>query len=245
MLEIVERNAHVRPRQALFEIGPVFLGSEEGVLPDEVLKLVIVLTGPRSLATWQTADQLPMDFFDLKGVLAALFEDLHLHDVSYEPCEHPSFHPGKCARVLLGDRQAGVFGELHPLLHERYDFPETPVIAAAMELQVILDRVPEKHYLSDVPSFPPVLEDLAFVLTEDIPAERVRQLIFESGKPLVAEVRLFDLYRGEQIGEGKKSLAYSIVYQAPDRTLTDDEVAKVRGRIIRQLDTELGAKLRS
>jgi phenylalanyl-tRNA synthetase beta chain len=245
MLEIVERNAHVRPRQALFEIGPVFLGSEEDVLPDEVLKLGVVLTGPRSLTSWQAADQSPMDFFDLKGVLAALFEDLHLEDVSYEPHEHPSFHPGKCARVLLGGRQVGVLGELHPLVHERYDFPETPVVAATIELEDILAKVPERHHLSDVPSFPPVLEDLAFVVAEEIPAEKVRQLILKSGKPLVAEVRLFDLYRGEQIGERRKSLAYSIVYQAPDRTLTDDEVAKVRGRIIKQLGEEMGAKLRS
>ncbi len=245
MLEIIERNTHIRPRQALFEIGPVFLGSEEGVLPDEVLKLGVVLTGPRSLASWQAADQSPMDFFDLKGVLAALFEDLHLDHVSYEPHEHPSFHPGKCARVLLGDRQVGILGELHPLVHERYDFPETPVIAATIELELVLDKVPERHHLSDVPSFPPVLKDLAFVVAEEIPAEDVRQMILRSGKPLVTEVHLFDLFRGEQIGAGKKSLAYSIVYQAPDRTLTDEEVAKIRGRIIKQLDEEVEAKLRS
>jgi phenylalanyl-tRNA synthetase beta chain len=245
MLEIVERNAHVRSRQALFEIGPVYLTSEGGVLPDEVLKLVIVLTGPRALTSWQGADQSPMDFFDLKGILVALFEDLHLDAVSYQPCEHPSFHPGKCARVLLGDRQVGVVGELHPLVHERYDFLETPVVAAAMELHAILPHVPERYRLSEVPSFPPVLEDLAFVVSDDLPAERVRQLILNSGKPLVTEVRLFDLYRGEQIGDGKKSLAYSIVYQAPDRTLTDDEVAEVRAGIIKQLETKVGAKLRA
>lgn len=245
MLEIIERNAHVRSRLALFEIGPVFLGSEEGVLPDEVLKLVIALSGPRSMTTWQVADQSPMDFFDLKGILAALFEDLHLDAVSYEPCEHPSFHPGKCARVLLEDRQVGVFGELHPLVHERYDFPEMPVVAATLDLRPILDQVPERYPLSDVPAFPPVLEDLAFVVSDDLPAERVRQLILDSGKPLVTEVHQFDLYRGDQIGAGKKSLAYSIVYQAPDRTLTDDEVAKVRAGIIKQLETKIGAMLRS
>ncbi len=119
------------------------------------------------------------------------------------------------------------------------------MIAATIELEAILPKVPERHHLSDVPSFPPVLEDLAFVVAEEIPAENIRQMILKSGKPLVAEVHLFDLYRGEQIGEGRKSLAYSIVYQAPDRTLTDDEVAKVRERIIKQLGEEAGAKLRA
>jgi phenylalanyl-tRNA synthetase beta chain len=114
-----------------------------------------------------------------------------------------------------------------------------------MELHAILPHVPERYRLSEVPSFPPVLEDLAFVVSDDLPAERVRQLILNSGKPLVTEVRLFDLYRGEQIGDGKKSLAYSIVYQAPDRTLTDDEVAEVRAGIIKQLETKVGAKLRA
>jgi phenylalanyl-tRNA synthetase beta chain len=245
MLEIVERNAHVRDRLALFEIGPVFLGSEGGVLPDEVLKLVIALTGPRSLASWQAADQSPMDFFDLKGILAALFEDLHLDNVSYESCQHPTFHPGKCARVLLRGHQVGVFGELHPLVHERYDFQEAPVIAAALELDPILAEVPEQYHLGAVPSYPPVLEDLAVIVADDLPADQVRHLIFEAGEPLVTDVRLFDLYRGEQIGDGKKSLAYSIVYQSADRTLRDEEVAKVRERIIKKLEAKLGAELRS
>jgi phenylalanyl-tRNA synthetase beta chain len=245
VLEIVERNAHVRPRLALFEIGPVYLASEGGVLPDELLKLAITITGPRALQAWQGADETPMDFYDLKGILTALFEDLRVGNIGYESGNHPSFHPGKCARVLIGDRHVGVFGELHPLVCEQYDLPEYPLIAAEMDLQAILAEVPERYYLAHVPSFPPVLEDLAIVVQEDLPAENAQRLIYQAGKPLVVEVRLFDLYRGEQIEKGNKSLAYSIVYQAPDRTLTDEEVAQVRASIIQQLGSKLGAKLRS
>jgi len=245
VLEIVERNAHVRPRLALFEIGPVYLASEGGVLPDELLKLAITITGPRALQAWQGADETPMDFYDLKGILTALFEDLRVGNIGYESGNHPSFHPGKCARVLIGDRHVGVFGELHPLVREQYNLPEYPLIAAEMDLQAILAEVPERYYLAHVPSFPPVLEDLAIVVQEDLPAENAQRLIYQAGKPLVVGVRLFDLYRGEQIEKGKKSLAYSIVYQAPDRTLTDEEVAQVRASIIQQLGSKLGAKLRS
>ncbi len=245
VLEIVERNANVRPRLALFEIGPVYLGSEEGDLPEELLRLAIAITGPRAQASWQGADETPMDFYDLKGILAALLQDLRIEGVHYEPHEHPSFHPGKCARVLIGDRHAGVLGDLHPLVRERYDLPETPLVAAEMDLHAILAEVPERYHLAHVPSYPPVLEDLAFVVTEDLPAEQVQDLIYQAGKPLVVDVRLFDLYRGEPIQQGKKSLAYSIVYQAQDRTLTDEEVAKVRAKIIQQLEAKLGARLRS
>jgi phenylalanyl-tRNA synthetase beta chain len=245
VLEIVERNAHVRPRLALFEIGPVYLASEGGVLPDELLKLAITITGPRALQAWQGADETPMDFYDLKGILTALFEDLRVGNIGYESGNHPSFHPGKCARVLIGDRHVGVFGELHPLVREQYNLPEYPLIAAEMDLQAILAEVPERYYLAHVPAFPPVLEDLAIVVQEDLLAENAQRLIYQAGKPLVVQVRLFDLYRGEQIEKGKKSLAYSIVYQAPDRTLTDEEVAQVRASIIQQLGSKLGAKLRS
>ncbi|MCH8077464.1 MAG: phenylalanine--tRNA ligase subunit beta, partial [SAR324 cluster bacterium] len=91
---------------------------------------------------------------------------------------------------------------------------------------------------------PPVYEDLAFVVAEDVPAEQVRALIAQTGRPLVREVALFDLYRGEQAGPGRKSLAYALTYQADDRTLTDGEVAKVRGRIVKRLKKELDAELR-
>ena len=119
VLENAEYNARMRERLALFEIGPIFLSSEQGDLPDELQRLAILLAGPRSLPTWQPSDRTPLDFFDLKGILSGLLDGLHLPEVRYEPCEHPSFHPGKCARILSGEKQVGVFGELHPQVRER------------------------------------------------------------------------------------------------------------------------------
>jgi len=212
-------------------------------LPEEPLRLVIALSGPRSLPAWQGSDQEPMDFYDLKGLVDEFMTALHL-GLLYEPMEHPTFHPGKCARILIGERQVGVLGELHPKVGERYDLLEKPVVAAELDLDVILESIPEGHAVEPVPAFPPVLEDLAVVVDEKVQADEVEALLKRAGGHLLVDVKLFDLYRGEQIPEGKKSLAYSLVYQAPDRTLTDEEVAKVRARVIKKLESELGAKLR-
>jgi phenylalanyl-tRNA synthetase beta chain len=186
-----------------------------------------------------------MDFYDLKGILAGLFDGLHLQDVSYEPEEHPSFHPGKTARVLVGGVPVGVLGELHPLVREHYELPPAPLLAAELDLESIMPQVTSTYDARPVPAFPPVLEDLAVVVDEDLPAARVAAVIAAAGGELVFDVRLFDVYRSEALGAGKKSLAYSLTFQAPARTLTDDEVAQVRQRIIRRLEGELGAKLRS
>jgi phenylalanyl-tRNA synthetase beta chain len=245
LLEIVERNARTHPRQALFEIGPVYLASEEGALPDELPHLAIVLTGPRELPSWQGADTTTMDFYDLKGMLDALFQGLHIKGVHYEPVEYPSFHPGKSARILIGERQAGVLGELHPLVRQHYEIPETPLLASDLDLKIVMEAIPEIYEIQPVPVFPPVLEDLAIIVDNEIPAERVETVIWQAGGKILSEVRLFDIYRGEQIGAGKKSLAYNLIYQAIDRTLTDEEVLKTRQRIIRMLEKELNARLRS
>lgn len=245
MLEVVERNARLRERMALFEIGPVFLASEEGILPDEVSMLVIALTGTRDLPAWQGGDPGIMDFFDLKGILEALFSALHLDGIRYEPSEHPSFHPGKCARILLGERHLGTLGVLHPLVREHYELPETPLLAAECNLQTILATIQDRFSVAPVPSFPPALEDLAIIVDENIPGAQVEDVIRKAGGSSLSEVHLFDVYRGEQIGAGLKSLAYGLTYQASDHTLTDTEVLTLRQRIIRRLEQELDGRLRS
>jgi len=244
MLEIVERNARVRERISLFEIGPVYLVSEEGALPEEQLRLGITLTGPRALPTWHGHDAEPMDFYDLKGIIDTLLVGLGLETSRYEATDHPSFHPGKSARVLTGEKQVGLMGELHPKVRERYDLPETPMVVAELDMEVVLAVMKDQRSLRPVPIFPPVLEDLAVVVDETMPAEQVEEVIRRAGGRLLVEVALFDLYKGEQVGKGKKSLAYSLVYQASDRTLTDEEVASIRAKVIKKLGSELKAKLR-
>ncbi len=247
VLDILALNSRVRDRLALFEIGPVYLMREGEALPDEQLRLAIALTGPRDALAWQGSDRTPVDFFDLKGVIEALTEGLHLSGVTYEPDEagtHRTFMPGRTARLRLDGEFAGWLGELHPLVRKNFDIPDQAVLAADLDLKLLLSKVNERHVVSAVPEFPPVKEDIAVIVDEAIPGARVQAAIEAAGGALLAGVTLFDLYRGEQIGAGKKSLAYRLTYQAPDRTLTDAEAAKVRERIVRKLKEELGATLR-
>jgi phenylalanyl-tRNA synthetase beta chain len=116
---------------------------------------------------------------------------------------------------------------------------------ADFDLQAILELIPERYNVQPVSIYPPVLEDIAIVVDESIPAERVVNLIRQAGGQPVIDIRLFDVYRGDQIEPGKKSLAYSLTYQDPQRTLTDDEVSKIRQRILHHLEQDLGAHLRS
>ncbi|MEA1976645.1 MAG: phenylalanine--tRNA ligase subunit beta [Chloroflexota bacterium] len=245
VLEIVESNARFQERIAVFEIGPVYLSAEDGELPIEPLKLAIALTGPRALPSWREPSATEFDFYDLKGILEALFAGLKVGAVEYSPGQHPSFHPGKCARILIDGKQVGVMGELHPLVKERYNFQAFPLLAAELDVEAVIRAIPESIDVELVKTFPPVLEDLAIVVDDAIPAEQVLDVIRKSGGELLEDIRLFDLYRGEQIEAGKKSLAYALTYQALDRTLTDEEVAGLRKKIVKALEKELGAHLRS
>jgi phenylalanyl-tRNA synthetase beta chain len=249
VLDVAEHNSRLRNRLAFFEIGPIFLPSDANAgLPDELRRLGLVLSGTREPAGWQSADTEAMDFFDLKGVIDGMVHGLRLPDVRFEPTEHPTFHPGKCARVLVSGKQIGVFGELHPRVRESYDWPSTfkaAVLGAEFDLDLLLTLIPPLYQTENLPTFPPVLEDLALVVDETVPADKVEAFIRQTGGKLLAGVRLFDVFRSEALGAGKKSLAYSLTYQAPDHTLKDDEVKSLRNKIIKRLDMELGAKLRA
>ncbi len=245
VLEVVERNARVRDRLAVFEIGPIFLAAEDEPLPREASRLAMVLSGRREAAWWQAGESSMIDVYDLKGVVETLFLALHVPAAQFEVGEHPSFHPGKCARVVVAGVALGVVGELHPSLRQTYDLPEAPVVAADLDLEALLGLVPARRAVTPTPAFPPVLEDLAIVVEEAVPAESVEAVVRQAGGALLSEVRLFDLYRGEAIGAGRKSLAYALTYQAADRTLTDAEVAAQRKAIVRALAEKLGAQLRA
>lgn len=262
VLNVVERNARLRESLAMFEIGSVYIPSpstgsgQAANLPLEPRRLAFAITGRRYESAWDSKVGVKLDFYDLKGILEALIDALHL-DVTYVPAEHPSFHPGKCAAVILtagspstshpdAPRSAplGVFGELHPQVQENYDFT-APVLAADFDLDAILAAIPAGYPIRPVSEFPPVLEDIAVIVDEALPADKVEALIRQTGGKMLESARLFDLFRSEQIGPGKKSLAYALTYRSPDGTLTDKDAAGIRTRIIKRLETELGAKLRS
>jgi phenylalanyl-tRNA synthetase beta chain len=245
LLEIIERNARLRDRLAMFEIGPVFLAAEDEPLPRETSRLGVVMSGRREPASWQGGAASTVDVYDLKGVIEGLLQSVHVPEAKFESGEHPSFHPGKCARVIVAGQMLGILGELHPSLRQRYELPETAVVAADLDMDALLGLIPPRHNVTPTPAFPPVLEDLAIVVEEGVPAASVEEILRQAGGALLAEVRLFDLYRGEAIGAGKKSLAYGLTYQAADRTLTDTEVAALRKTMVRALAERLGAVLRT
>jgi phenylalanyl-tRNA synthetase beta chain len=152
-------------------------------------------------------------------------------------------HPGKAAEVSLSGQVVGVFGELHPSVKEKYDVGDSPVIVADFDLEKLRTLNPV-YDVVPVSEFPPVYEDIAVIVDESVPASRVEALIRQTGGKTLTKVHLFDVYRGEQIGTGKKSLAYSLTYQS-DKTMTDAEAAAIRNKIVKRLEHEVGAKLRS
>lgn len=250
VLNVVERNARLRESLAMFELGSVYIPTGSN-LPLEPRRLAFAITGRRYESAWDTKLGVKLDFYDLKGVIEALMDSLHL-DVSYVPAEHPSFHPGKCAAVVLGASapsdspraSLGVFGELHPQVQENFDFV-SPVLAADFDLDAMLAAVPAGYPLRPVSEFPPVLEDIAVIVDEALPADKVEALIRQTGGKMLESVHLFDVFRSEQVGEGKKSLAYALTYRSSEGTLTDKDATGIRTRIIKRLENELGAKLRS
>ena len=245
MLEVVEKNFRSRGRIALFEIGPEFHLVGKNNIIQEIPKLALCLTGKRSYPTWQGSDLELMDYYDLKGLVEALMADLHVEGVKYIPEIVPSFHPGKSARIEIDGKVLGILGEVHPLVKQKYKLPDHPLPAAILDLNSLIGEIDDLYNVEAIPLQPPVLEDLALVVDEDVPAQDVQALIQQTGGTTLRDVRLFDVYRGEQLGEGKKSLAYSLVYQHPEKTLTDKEVLAIRNKIVNRLEKETGAQLRS
>ena len=245
-LEIVASNGRHQEHIALFEIGQVYLASEAGSLPDELTRLVVVMSGVRRPSHWMDKQPArPYDFFDLKGVMEMLLAALQIGEVHFEAAQNPVFRPGRTARLLAGERALGLVGELHPLVGEAFDIPgEQPVLAAELQLENLLPLIPARHRVESLPHYPAVREDIALVVDQTITAAEVTAAIRRSGGYLLADVTLFDLYEGEQIPAGKKSLAYHLTFQSASKTLTDKEVGKVRQRIVDQLSRQLGAKLR-
>lgn len=245
-LETAAANSRFNEYIALFEVGQIYLASEEGVLPDEPTRLSLVMTGPRRQVYWQNDGQPEaLDFFDLKGVIEALLADLHVAGLEVEAASHPTYRPGRTARLLLGDQQLGLMGELHPLVVEGFDIrTDRPVLAAELDLDLLIGQIPSLHHVEPISSYPAVHEDLALVIDKGVPAAQVEAQILQAGGFLLKQVDLFDIYEGSPIPAGKKSLAYHLTFQSPSKTLTDKDVKKQRQRILQQLERQLGARLR-
>jgi phenylalanyl-tRNA synthetase beta chain len=244
-LEIAAANLRFRDRIEIFEVGKVFLLEPGEELPEEPRHLSIVMAGTRDERHWLISEGPELDFFDLKGVVETLLERLHVDGVAYEPAEHPTFQPGRTARLLVGGGDVGLLGEIHPRVRKGFDLPDRRVAAAELDLDALLAQVPPTWFVEPISPYPAVLQDLAVVVDEEVPSATVQALIAETGGFLLKRVQLFDVYRGDPVPAGKKSLAYALTFQAPDKTLREAVVAKQVQRIVGRLAAELGAELRS
>ena len=244
VLEVAEKNARAESL-AMFEVGSVFEPVKND-LPNEPRKLAIVMTGARNPSAWDVKNSPAFDFFDMKGRIELLLAGLRFTDIVYAEASSAhgvNLHPGKSAEVKVNGQVVGVFGELHPLAKEKFEFGDAPVIVAEFDLEILRGLNPF-YGIKPVSEFPPMYEDIALILDESVAASTVEALIRQTGGKTVTDVRLFDVYRDEKIGAGKKSLAYSLTYQA-EKTLTDAEAAAIRTKIVKRLEHMVGAKLRS
>ena len=243
-LETVARNLRFVERVAVFELARVYLPVEGQALPQEPRRLSIALAGPREERSWLTNEDAEMDFYDLKGVVETLCARLGIAEAAFIPTEHETFHPGRVAELRLGETGLGVLGEVHPLVRAHFDLPAGRVCLAELDLDKLLAAANVARPFRPISPMPALKLDLALVVDEDVPADALMAALREAGGALLVDAVLFDVYRGEQIGAGKKSLAYRLTFQAPDRTLTSEEANEQRDRIVRRLQQAFGAQLR-
>ncbi len=260
LLDVARRNlAHGAERVALFESGRVYLAAGEfvdgplsGGFPGErpapvgePHRLGCLAVGPLAARSWRGGGE-PADYFELKGALEGLAARLGVQ-LGFEAAEQPFLHPGRAARVGVagaasGDSPAGWIGELHPLVCREWD------VDAAVAFEVGLAPLAEsasagRESFEDVTTYPAVRQDLAVVVPDEVPAARVREAVVAGGGELLRVAEVFDLYEGEQLGEGRKSLALRLEFRANDRTLTDEEVAALREPISAELEA-IGGSIR-
>ncbi|AGL01167.1 phenylalanine--tRNA ligase subunit beta [Desulfoscipio gibsoniae] len=243
LLDVLQRNSNRRVKNsAVFELGRVFYPREGEPLPEEVPVLAAAVIGV-TRGGWN-AQPVPMDFYFLKGVLETLLAYVGVKDVTYVPAaDIKGFHPGRVATVQAGDVELGVIGELHPDVQENYDLDQRVMV---MELNfhrlTQVAGTPKKY--QPLPKFPGVERDLAVVVRQDIPAQKIIEKIYRAGGAILRDVQVFDIYRGEQFASGQHSMAFALKFQAGDRTLTDEEVAKRTDTIMDALQRDFGAVLR-
>ena len=244
MLENAANNARYQQTQQVFEIGKVYLGGDH-LLPEEPLRLGIFLTGARNGDWWGGRSAGEMDFFDMKGVVESLLHGLHIGNFAFERGTHSSYHPGRSADLLVAGERIGSFGEIHPQVAARFKLTEAKALYGEFAVEPLISQHRRLHAIEALPTTPAVLEDIALVVNADTLASEVEAVIRQAGGRLLKEALLFDVYTGDQIPPGKKSLAYALTYQDESRTLTDKNAAKIRKKIIGAARHRLKAELRS
>jgi len=225
----------------LFEISRVFL-PRPGQLPDEPEIAAGVLAGRRWEPSWLMDDSL-LAFFDAKSVVEAVLQRVGVA-VAYQPSDQPVFQPGRGARIMAGEVQLGVIGELHPAVREKFDLKPERATLFELHLADLLRVLPQAAgRFKPLSRFPSAIRDVALVVAADLPADRVQDIL--AGHRLVEHVELFDVYVGDKIPVGAKSLAFHVYFQSYERTLTAEEINRALQELLRSLEREVGAYLRS
>ena len=233
MLSILARNnAYHNSAVKLYELAKVYLPKDGQTLPDEPKHLL--------LGTYGEGE----DFFSLKGEIEAILKGMNVRPTAYTAVkDNPSYHPGRCARITVDGTDVGVFGQVHPLVAKNYGI-EADIYAAELNFTALSALIAPASTYVPLPKYPAVSRDIAVICDEALTVAELSACILKAGGKLLREVRLFDIYRGKGIEEGKKSTAFSLTLRADDRTLTDADSDGVIAAVLNALETKLGAKLR-
>ncbi|MBQ2446052.1 MAG: phenylalanine--tRNA ligase subunit beta [Oscillospiraceae bacterium] len=233
MLTVLSRNYNYHNNDIkLYELAKVYLPVEGQVLPAEPKRLVLGTYGKSA------------DFFSLKGEIEAIFEGLNIPAGRYTAMkDHPSYHPGRCAKITVEGIEVGVCGQIHPLVAMNYDM-DTPVYAAELDFSTLVTLIRSKKTYVPLPKYQAATRDIAVVCSEEVTIAQLEDCIRNAGGKLLREVKLFDIYRGKGIEEGKKSVAFNLTLRADDKTLTEEDVTPVMNKILGDLSAKLDAKLR-
>ena len=244
LLETLSTNRRYRQRMALFEIGKVYRPQAGEELPLEQRYLGIAVSGALLPRSWHAAAEPPQfGWTHLKGIIDTLVQRLNVPQVRFAPAAHAALHPARTAALSVNGEALGIAGGVHPQVCERFDLGDQPLAVLELNLDLLLAHRQPRRY-QPISRFPAVLEDVALVVDDDLPAQAVEDAIRAAGGEWLREVTLFDLYVGEPIPPGRKSLAYALTFQADDRSLTEDEVRVLYRRIQAHTAAELGAAMR-
>jgi phenylalanyl-tRNA synthetase beta chain len=232
MLGIIKTNYNRKVEEGgFFEISYVYKPIKEQLLPEERKVLTIGLYGN-------------VDFYYLKGIVEQLFAQMNITNADYSPEKnHPSYHPGRCARVSLGNTDIGYIGEIHPEVASNFECPKRTYIAVLDISHMIENSNMVKEY-SGLPKYPAIGRDIALIVDEGVLVKDIEAVIKQRGGKILEQIKLFDVYKGEQVPEGMKSVAYTLTFRSMDRTLVDEEVNKTMSKILHGLKTNLNATLR-
>ncbi|MDR7073723.1 phenylalanine--tRNA ligase subunit beta [Fictibacillus barbaricus] len=245
LLEVVQYNRNRSMEDiAVYEMGSVFVNRQETLtdLPEEYVFVSGAITGLFNEHLWQ-GEKKGSDFFLLKGILEGLMSELNLSErITYEAGQIENMHPGRTAVVKLDGIPVGFVGQLHPAIQKELDMKDTFVFE--LNASSLIEAETNQTVYNTLPRYPSITRDIALVVDKELPSGDLFTVIQAAGGELLKEVNLFDLYEGERMEEGKKSLAFSLKYFDPERTLTDEEVVAAHDRVLKSLEERFGAQLR-